>query len=302
MTGLSVVGPDSYVASTSTITDPPEVITIDQGAVRRITTFTDVVEFDRPTVDEVRFAGARGDQIQMWVVTPPGGLPTPAPLAHLIHGGPHGAWTDVWHWRWHPAVFCGASRRAALVNFHGSTGWGQEFCASIRGEWGEMPTDDIEAATDRLVADGIADPERIAITGGSYGGYMVSWLVSQTDRYACGIAHAAVTNLPNMYASDITSGRGDAYGAEVWDDLDRVNKWSPAAHADGYVTPTLVIHGERDYRVPVGQGLEFYGVLRGKGVDAKLVYYPDENHWILTPANSVHWYGQVSDWLDRFIG
>ncbi len=103
-----------------------------------------------------------------------------------------------------------------------------------------------------------------------------------------------------MYASDVTSGRADAYGAEVWTDLERVNRWSPAAHASGYSTPTLVIHGEKDYRVPVGQGLELYGVLKAKGVEARLVYYPDENHWILTPANSIHWYGEVTDWIARF--
>ncbi len=299
LTGLAVVATGRYVAVRSSITRPPELVSFGDGDVEQITDFTAVVAFDPPTVDEVRFAGARDDEVQMWVVTPPGGLDAPGPLAHMIHGGPHGAFTDAWQWRWHPAVFCGTDRRAALVNFHGSTGWGQEFAASIRGEWGDMPAADIGAATDRLIADGLADPDRIAITGGSYGGYMVSWLTSQTDRYECAVAHAAVTSLPNMYASDITSGRADAYGAEVWTDLDRVNRWSPAAHAAGHTTPTLVIHGERDYRVPVGQGLELYGVLRAKGVEARLVYYPDENHWILTPANSIHWYGEVRDWLAR---
>jgi dipeptidyl aminopeptidase/acylaminoacyl peptidase len=104
-----------------------------------------------------------------------------------------------------------------------------------------------------------------------------------------------------MHASDITSGRAYAYGAEVWEDLDRVNRWSPAAHAAGYSTPTLVIHGERDYRVPVSQGLELYGVLQAKGIDSRLVYYPDENHWILSQGNSIHWYGEVTAWLDRLL-
>lgn len=302
ITNLAVVEPGRYVGTRSRITAPPEVVSIREGTAVPITSFTSGVGFDPPAVDEVRFTGAGGDEIQMWLVTPPGGLPSPAPLTQMIHGGPHSAWTDVWHWRWHPAVFCGSSRRVALVNFHGSTGWGQDFCGAIRGEWGEMPAADIEAASDLLVEDGVADPQRIAIAGGSYGGYLSAWLTSQTDRYACAIAHAAVTNLPNMYASDLTSGRADAYGAEVWIDLDRVNRWSPAAHAKGYTTPTLVVHGERDYRVPVGQGLELYGVLRAKGVDARLVYYPDENHWILTPANSIHWYGEVTAWLRRHIG
>jgi len=141
----------------------------------------------------------------------------------------------------------------------------------------------------------------MAIAGGSYGGYMVAWLIGQTSRYACAVAHAAVTDLPNMMASDITSGRADSWGAEVWTDLDRVNKWSPLANAAGIETPTLVIHGALDYRVPVGQGLELYGLLKAKGVEARLVHYPDENHWILRPANSLHWYREVVAWLDRYL-
>lgn len=290
------------VASRSAISSPPELVVIEDDRITPLTSFTAAAlsEVALPEVEEFRFEGARGDMVQGWLVKPPG-VPTPAPLVHMIHGGPHGTFGDTWHWRWNAAVFCGADRVAALVNFHGSTGFGQEFAQCIRGEWGDLPTTDIELASDHLVSRGVADPERMAITGGSYGGYMVAWLTSQTDRYRCAIAHAAVTDLPGMYASDITSGRAHAYGAEVWEDLDRVNRWSPAAHAAGYSTPTLVIHGERDYRVPVTQGLELYGVLQARGIPARLVYYPDENHWILTQGNSIHWYGEVSGWLDRYL-
>jgi dipeptidyl aminopeptidase/acylaminoacyl peptidase len=301
LAGVGVVAPGRYVAAHSTLTAPPELALVADGVVTRLTSFTEVVGFDPPSVDEVRYTGADGDEVHLWVVTPPGGLETPGPLVHLIHGGPHAVNTDGWQWRWNAAVLAGTDRRVALVDFHGSTSWGQDWAASIRGEWGRMPAADIEAATERLIADGLADPERLAITGGSYGGYLVSWLIGQTDRYACAVAHAAVTDLPNMYASDRVAGRADAFGAEAWADLDRVNRWSPAAHAAGYATPTLVIHGERDFRVPVGQGLELYGVLRSKGVEARLVYYPDEGHWILSPANSIHWYGQVTEWLDRYL-
>lgn len=295
------LGDGTLVATRSRITAPPELVLIGTSVVP-ITDFTGdaMAEVALPSVEDLRYTGAGGREIQMFVVTPPE-LTGPAPLVHMIHGGPHGAWGDIWHWRWHPALFCGADRRAALVNFHGSTGWGQDFAASIRGEWGDRPTADVEAATDHLIEAGLADPHRMAITGGSYGGYLVAWLIGRTDRYACAIAHAAVTDLPAMYASDITMGRASAYGAEVWTDLDRVNRWSPAAFSAGYVTPTLVIHGDRDYRVPVGQGLELYGVLKAKGIEARLVHYPDENHWILSPANSIHWYGEVAAWLERFL-
>ena len=291
------------VASHNALDSPPELVVIEGATTTRLTHFTDAAleGVQLPTTEEFRFTGGRGDAVQGWLVKPPG-VATPAALVHMIHGGPHGTFGDTWHWRWNAAVFCGSDRIAALVNFHGSTGFGQEFAQCIRGEWGDLPAGDIEAATDHLVSTGVADPGRMAVTGGSYGGYMVAWLTSQTDRYRCSIAHAAVTNLPGMYASDITSGRAYAYGAEVWEDLDRVNRWSPAAHAAGYSTPTLVIHGERDYRVPVTQGLELYGVLQAKGIDSRLVYYPDENHWILSQGNSIHWYTEVTAWLDRWLG
>lgn len=291
------------VAAHNSLSSPPELAVVEKGTTTRLTHFTSdaLAEVQLPETEEFFFTGGRGDTVQGWLVKP-AGITTPAPLVHMIHGGPHGTFGDTWHWRWNAAAFCGQGRIAALVNFHGSTGFGQEFAECIRGEWGDLPAADIEAATDHLVAAGIADPDRMAVTGGSYGGYMVAWLTSQTDRYRCSVAHAAVTNLPGMYASDITSGRAYAYGAEVWEDLDRVNRWSPAAHASGYSTPTLVIHGERDYRVPVTQGLELYGVLQAKGIDSRLVYYPDENHWILSQGNSIHWYGEVTGWLERWLG
>jgi dipeptidyl aminopeptidase/acylaminoacyl peptidase len=291
------------VATHNSLIAPPELAVLDGGAHDRLTFFTrEALDgVDLPTRQEFRFEGARGDTVQGWLVKP-ASLETPAPLIHMIHGGPHGTFGDTWHWRWNAAVFCQDSRMAALVNFHGSTGFGQEFAECIRGEWGDLPATDIESATDHLIAAGDVDTDRMAITGGSYGGYMVAWLTSQTNRYRCAIAHAAVTSLPGMYASDITSGRAYSYGADVWEDLDRVNRWSPAAHAAGYSTPTLVIHGELDYRVPITQGLEYYGVLQAKEIESRLVYYPDENHWILSQANSIHWYHEVIGWLDRHLG
>ena len=212
------------------------------------------------------------------------------PLLHLIHGGPHGAFTDGWQWRWHAQCFAARGYLVAMVNFHGSTSFGAVFTSSIQGAWGDKPYRDIEAATDLLVGRGLVDETRMAVAGGSYGGYLVAFITGQTDRYSCAVAHAAVTNLGGMYASDITAGRALAYGAEIFEDRARVERYSPSSHAAGYNTPTLVIHGERDYRVPLTQGLELYGVLKAKEVPARLVYYPSENHWILNPQPSLHWY------------
>jgi dipeptidyl aminopeptidase/acylaminoacyl peptidase len=130
----------------------------------------------------------------------------------------------------------------------------------------------------------------------------VSWLIGQTDRFAAAICHAGVTDLLGQWASDITAGRETAIGGVPWEDMDAVMRWSPLAHTERMVTPTLVIHGELDYRVVVTQGLTLYGILKHKGVDSRLVYYPDEGHWIEKPQNSIHWYGEFMAWLERYIG
>ena len=286
------------------LTAPPEVHRVDDGGSEPVTSFTRSACADLTfgAVREIEFEGGNGDLVQMFLVDPPGAPPEqPLPLVHMIHGGPHSSFGDAWHWRWNAQVVAAAGYRVGLVNFHGSTGWGDAFARSIHGAWGDLPHRDIEAATDHLVAAGLAEPERTAVTGGSYGGYLVAWITSQTDRYACAIAHAAVTDLPAMYASDVTRGLGRAFGAEPWERPARVARFSPTAHAEGFETPTLVVHGERDARVPVDQGLELYGVLVAKSVPARLVSYPDENHWVLRRANSIRWYEEFLGWLERWL-
>ncbi len=284
------------------LTRPPEVAESSAGAVG---SFNDelLAELDLGRVEDVEFEGADGDLVQMFVVYPPGFDPSRRwPLVHNVHGGPHGTSGDEWHWRWNSQVFAAPGYVVASVNFHGSIGWGEEFTRSIRGGWGDKPTKDILAATDYLVARGYVDPERMAIAGGSYGGYLVSWLTGATDRFACAVCHAGVNDLVGQWASDITAGREKAIGGVPWDDMDAVLRWSPLAQTAGMTTPTLVVHGERDYRVVVTQGLALYGILKHKGVPARLVYYPDEGHWIERRLNSLHWYGEFLGWLDRWLG
>ena len=253
-------------------------------------------------VQELEFEGARGKTVQAYIVLPPGFDPTKTwPLVHVIHGGPHGISGDLFHPRWNAHLFAAPGYVVVMVNFHGSTSWGQEFAQCIQGHWGEYPMTDIEAATDAMLATGYVDAKAMAITGGSYGGYLVSWISSHTDRYAAVVNHAGVYNTQAQYASDVTQGRGKAFGGEPWDGLDAIDRWNPARFAAGCNTPTLVVHGENDYRVPVDQGLECYNVLQGKGVPARLVYFPDENHWVLKPRNSVYWYREVLGWLARWL-
>jgi dipeptidyl aminopeptidase/acylaminoacyl peptidase len=287
------------------LSHPPEVhrVPVAGGQVTAVTSFNAAVmsELELGEVREIEFAGANGDQVQAFLVMPPGFDDSRQwPLVHAIHGGPHGLFGDAWHWRWSAQAFAAPGNVVAMVNFHGSTSWGQDFAARIAGAWGDEPATDILAATDYLLEQGFVDRERMVIAGGSYGGYLTAWLIGHTDRYAAAIVHAGVTNLLGQYASDITMGRERSMGGNAWESIEQVHAWSPTQHAAGFTTPTLVIHGEKDYRVVITQGLELYGILKAKGIESRLVYYPDEGHWILKPQNSLHWYREVLAWVERF--
>jgi dipeptidyl aminopeptidase/acylaminoacyl peptidase len=292
-------------ASEAGITAPPEVALIADGAVTRVSAFTepplDGVDLGR--VEERTVTGAEGDDIQVLLLHPPAALATngPAPLVHLIHGGPHSAFGDTWHWRWCAARFAAEGFLVAMVNFHGSTGFGHAFTRSTHGDWATAPTIDVEAATDDLVTAGLADPDRMAITGGSYGGYLTVWLTTHTDRYATAVAHAAVTDFAGMWATDDPSGFGGAFGARLWEDPAATMRASPSWHYGSMATPMLVLHGDRDLRVPIDQGRALYGVLQEMRIESRLVVFPDENHWVLDRRSSVRWYDEVLGWLHRHL-
>jgi len=289
------------------ISAPPEVAACrtDGSGLRTLSRFTAnaLADVALGEVREMEFEGAEGHRVQMFVVLPPGfDEKKKWPLVHLIHGGPHGMFGDQFHFRWNSHAFAAPGAVVAMVNFHGSTSWGQEFAKCIQGRWGDQPLEDVLKGTDALVATGWIDETRMAAAGGSYGGYMAAWVGSHTDRFKCIVNHAGVYNTLSQYASDVTQGRHQAFGGEPWKGLENIERWNPACFAAGQGTPTLIVHGERDYRVPVGQGLEAYGVLKAKGVPARLVYFPDENHWVLKPQNSLLWYREVLGWIERYIG
>lgn len=253
--------------------------------------------------EEIEIDGVDGAPVQVQITYPPAFDPAVRwPLVHNVHGGPHNASLDQWHWRWNTQAMAATGYVVASVNFRGSSSWGQDFATSIRGSWGDLPTTDVLAATDHLVALGFVDDARMAVAGGSYGGYLTSWVTARTNRFRCAIVHAGVTDLAGQWASDITAGREDAVGGTPWDDLAAVQRWSPVANMEAVVTPTLVIHGELDYRVVVTQGLVWYGLLKAKGVPARLVYFPDEGHWIEKRGNALVWWDEVTGWLHRWLG
>jgi len=300
-------GPNGRVTFTlQTISQPAEVASClpDGSDFRKHSAFNAALlsEIAWGEVREMEFEGAGGESVQMYVVYPPGfDASKKWPLVHVIHGGPHGIAGDNFHFRWNLHAFAAPGYVVASVNFHGSTSWGQEFAACIQGGHGDRPYTDIMKATDTLIETGSIDASRMAATGGSYGGYLVCWIAGQTDRFRCLVNHAGVFDLLAEYGSDVTQGRHQSYGGEPWDRLDAIDRWSPARFARGFVTPMLVIHGERDYRVPHNQALAVYNIYKAKGVDARLVFFPDENHWILKPRNSLLWNREVQDWLARWL-
>ena len=289
-----------------TLSQPGEIHACDAsgGGATALTRFTEpaMAKVSLGEVRELTFEGAYGEKVQMYVILPPDYREGQRyPLVHSIHGGPHGTSADWFHFRWNAHAFAAPGYVCAQVNFQGSTSWGQDFAQRIQGAWADRPFQDVMLATDALIAAGLVDEKRMAATGGSYGGYMASWIEGHTDRFKCIVNHAGVYNTLSQYASDVTQGRHKSFGGEPWDGLEVINACNPAHAAQGFNTPMLVIHGERDYRVPVTQGLECYGVLKAKGVPARLVYFPDENHWVLKPRNSVLWYREVLGWIERFF-
>lgn len=255
------------------------------------------------TVQEVTVQGAQGDDVQMWLTFPPGfDARRRHPVTHVIHGGPFAAAGDTFGWRWNPHVFAAAGHVIAQVNFHGSSGFGWAFRHSLIGRQGELELQDIEAATDWLQRQPWADVSRFCATGGSYGGFLVAWMNGHVPagRYQAYICHAGVFDRVSTFSADSYAVRPKDLAASYWEDMGRVLGQSPHAFASQMNTPTLVIHGAQDYRVPDCNGLAYYNTLKARGVDARLLWFPDENHWVLKPRNSVLWYAEFAAWLAKY--
>jgi dipeptidyl aminopeptidase/acylaminoacyl peptidase len=220
----------------------------------------------------------------------------------VVHGGPHNAIPTDFHFRWNLQLLAAQGYVVACPNFHGSSGFGQKFTDSITGDMATKPFIDVMKATDYMESLSYIDKDRMAAAGASYGGYMMSWLNGHTDRFKAMVCHAGVYNWHSMMASDVVRGRQRPLGAFPWGDLKQIDKQSPQRFAADFKTPTLVMHGEKDYRVPVTQGFEYYNTLRMKGVPARLVYFPDENHWVLKPRNARLWMREFLAWLDKYVG
>jgi dipeptidyl aminopeptidase/acylaminoacyl peptidase len=280
----------------------PDVV---EGKPTRVDHFNNELmrNVDLGEVKNVTYKGADDNDVQMWIVHPPKFDPAKKwPLLMIIHGGPHNGITTDFHFRWNLQLFASKGYVVACPNFHGSSGFGQKFTDSITGDMATKPFIDVMKATDYMEALPYIDKNRTAAAGASYGGFMMAWINGHTDRYKAMVCHAGVYNWHSMMASDVVRSRERPLGALPWGDLKQIDKQSPQRFAANFKTPTLVMHGEKDYRVPVTQGFEYYNTLRIKGVPTRLVYFPDENHWIMKPQNSRLWHREFFAWIEKYIG
>lgn len=223
------------------------------------------------------------------------------PMVLLVHGGPQGAWLDNWGYRWNPQMWAARGYLTVLINPHGSTGYGQAFTEQITGDWGGAVYEDLMKGVDHIIKLGYVDANRIGAAGGSYGGYMINWMNGHTDRFKALVSHASIFNAESMYATEELWFQEWEWKGAPWDANSTYKKWSPHLFVKNFKTPTLVVHGELDYRVPIGEGLQLFSSLQRRSIPSKLLYFPDEGHWVLKPQNSELWYKTVLDWFDQWL-
>ncbi len=264
---------------------------------------------DMSPLESFQFAGAHNDKVQGFLVKPPNfDASKKYPVKFLIHGGPQGAWGDDWSYRWNPELFAAPTSSTAsgyvviMINFHGSTGYGQKFIDAINGDWGGAPYEDLMKGLDYAEEHyGFIDKARECALGASYGGYMANWILGHTDRFKCIVSHDGMFNTFSAWGTteELWFNNWEFQGTP-YTNHDMYNKWSPRNSAQNFKTPTLVIHGQRDYRLDVSEGFQLFTTLQTMGVPSKMLYFPDEGHWVQKPQNARLWYKTVNDWVDQW--
>jgi dipeptidyl aminopeptidase/acylaminoacyl peptidase len=301
---------DHIVYAMNSLASPDElhVFDPDSGDSRRITDFASrtLEGVTMGEFEQFSFEGAGGDTVHGFVVKPAGfERGEKYPVAFLIHGGPQGSYSNNFHYRWNPQTYAGQGFAAVMIDFHGSTGYGQAFTDSISGDWGGKPLEDLQlglaAALDRYE---FLDGDRVCALGASYGGFMINWIAGHwPDRFRCLVNHDGVFDNRSMYYTTEELWFPEwEHGGPYYDNPEGYEKHNPALFVDKWQTPMLVIHGQLDYRVPVTQGIAAFTALQRRGIESRFLYFPDENHWVLKPHNSVHWHEQVNAWLHHYLG
>ncbi len=297
------------IYSINNLKSPTELYSIkpDVSDVKQITNINkdNIEAAQMGQYEQFTFKGWNDETVYCYVVKPADFDPDKKyPIAFLIHGGPQGSFGNMFHYRWNPQVYAGAGYAAVMVDFHGSTGYGQEFCDSIRGDWGGKPLVDLQkglaAALERYPW---ADGDRVGALGASFGGYMINWIAGNwPDRFRCLVNHDG--NLDERMAyfdtEELWFPEWDHIGTP-WENPEGYEKHNPVNFVNNWKAPMLVIHGALDFRVADTQGLATFNALQRRGIPSKLLFFPDENHWVLKPHNSILWHETVIDWLDQWL-
>jgi dipeptidyl aminopeptidase/acylaminoacyl peptidase len=249
------------------------------------------------------FQGAKGDKVQGFLVKPPNfDANKKYPVKFLIHGGPQGAWGDDWSYRWNPELFAANGYVVIMINFHGSTGYGQKFIDAINGDWGGAPFEDLMKGLDYAEKTyPFIDKDRECAMGASYGGYATNWILGHTTRFKCIVTHDGMFNSTSAWGTteELWFNEWEFKGTP-YTNRAMYDKWSPHMYATNFKTPTLVVHGQLDYRLDVSEGFQLFTTLQRQNIPSKMLYFPDEGHWVLKPQNSQLWYKTVNEWVDQW--
>jgi dipeptidyl aminopeptidase/acylaminoacyl peptidase len=249
------------------------------------------------------FTGADNNKVEGFLVKPPNFDPNKKyPVKFLIHGGPEGAWGDDWSYRWNPELFAANGYVIVMINFHGSTGYGQKFIDAINGDWGGAPFEDLMKGLDYAEQHyPFIDKDRECALGASYGGYMANWILGHTNRFKCIVSHDGMFNTESAWGTteELWFNEWEFKGTP-WTNRELYRKWSPHLAAPSFKTPTLVVHGQLDYRLDVSEGYQLFTTLQRLNIPSKMLYFPDEGHWVLKPQNSRLWYQTVNGWVEQW--
>ena len=293
------------VYAIDSLTGPSDLVLMEaSGQTRRLTNVNAdaLAKLDPVEYQKFDFKGANGNQVFGQIVKPQGAT-GPLPVLLLVHGGPQGSFGNSWSYRWNPAVMASQGYAVVTIDFHGSIGYGQKFTDSINKDWGGKPLTDLKLGMAAVAkVDTQLDTANACALGGSYGGYMMNWIAGNwPDRFKCLVTHAGVFDLRAMAyeTEELWFDQWDHGGP--WTTRKDAEKWNPVNHVAKWKTPMLVIHGEKDYRIPYSQSLAAFTALQEQGVESKLLVFPDENHWILKPKNSIQWHRTVFDWVGKHL-
>lgn len=287
----------------------PQTSSNSQGKPVRLTSVNAarLAGVDDVSVDRFSFKGANGDTVWGQIVKPlnpsASGTHAKLPVAFLVHGGPQGSFSDSWSYRWNPKAFAAHGYAAVIVDFHGSTGYGQAFTDAINRDWGGKPLEDLKLGLAAAAAkDGEIDAGNACALGASYGGYMTNWIAGQwPDGFKCLVQHDGVFDARAMaYETEELWFDEWEHGGPYFEKPEEFEKWNPVNHVTAWKTPMLVVTSEKDFRIPYTQGLAAFAALQRRDIPSKLLVFPDENHWVLKPKNSLQWYDEALGWLDKW--